>query len=303
MLEQKSMMNTVYNGILPACTACGFTPVYKENMDRKLPAVYSRDTASVIDFAAEKGKLRVVFNNNRIYLLSCAPDVEAEDDSMYNPDGTFLMVLDEYDEKDVRSVVNEISEQISETYTKKTKIISKKGAPSTVSKAAVRSGAGSFDPYTLASKIAVIYPELKTALHENVETYGDFLCEDFFLNHANEPIRRTIVENNPMKMKKLFTLFGEMYEDGTNACQSLIAVTILGEISRTDSNLMTVIIPYLTDSMLEPVSSVMQHLSSSKNARTRLDNPPTYKPKKKRKGFMDKLMGDAMNQPGGINQQ
>ncbi len=302
MLEQKPMMDAVYSGILPACAACGFTPVFKEDMDRKQPAVYARDAASVIDFASEKGRLRIVFSNNRIHLLSCAPDVDATDDSQYNLDGTFLMMLDEYDNKDVRSVINEMSEQINDTYAKKAKITSKKGGPSTVSKAAVRSGASSFDPYTLASKLAVAYPELKNALHENVETYGDFLCEDFFLNHANAIIKTTVTENNPMKMKKLFSILGEMYEDGTNACQSLIAVTIIGEICREDNNLMTQIIPYLTDTMLEPVSTVMQHISSSRNARARLDNPPTYKPKKKKFNFMDKLMG-AANPQGGIIQQ
>ena len=289
------MMDAVYAGVLPACAACGFTPVFKDDMDRKQPAVYSRDAASVIDFTSEKGKLRVVFSNNRIHLLSCAPDVIADDDSMYNLDGTYLMILDEYDNKDVRSVVNEMSEQITDTYAKKTKIISKKNAPSTVSKAAVRSGASSFDPYTLASKLAVAYPELKNELHSNVEKYGDFLCEDFFLNHANPVIKQTIIENNPMKMKKLFGILGEMYEDGTNACQSLIAVTIIGEICRADMNLMQQIIPYLTDTMLEPVTTIMKHLSTSKSARTRLDNPPTYKPKKKKAGLMEKLMGGAMN--------
>lgn len=302
MLEQKNMMDAVYSGILPACTSCGFAPVFKEDMDKKLPAVYSRDTASVIDFASEKGKLRVVFSNNRIHLLSCAPDVVADDDSMYNLDGTYLMLLDEYDAKDVRSVVNEMSEQITETYKKKTKIVSKKGAPSTVSKAAVREGS-SFDSYTLASKLAVVYPELKPALHENVEKYGDFLCEDFFLNHANPVIKMTLTENNPNKMKKLFTLLGEMYEDGTNECQSLIAVTIIGEICQENKNLMTQIIPYLTDTMLEPVTTIMQHLSASKSARTRLAHPPTYKPKKQKKGLMDKLMGSAMQQGGNLQQQ
>ena len=296
MLEQKSMMDAVYAGILPACAACGFTPVFKDDMDRKQPAVYSRDAASVMDFTSEKGKLRVVFSNNRIHLLSCAPDVVADDDSMYNLDGTYLMILDEYDNKDVRSVINEMSEQISDTYTKKTKIISKKNAPSTVSKAAVRSGASSFDPYTLASKLAVAYPELKNELHANVETYGDFLCEDFFLNHANPVIKKTITENNPMKMKKLFGILGEMYEDGTNACQSLIAVTVLGELCREDSALLSQVIPYLTDTMLEPVTTVLKHLTSSRSARARLDNPPTYKPKKQKKGLMEKLMGGAMNQ-------
>ena len=297
MLEQKSMMDQLYTGTLPAFTACGFAPVFKESMDRKQPAVYAREKGSVIDYTSEKGKLRLVFNNNRIHLLSCAPDVEAEDDSVYNLDVTYLMLLDEYEAKDVRFVINAITEHLHETYAKKTKIVSKSSQMSTVSKASVRSGANSFDSYTLASKLAVFYPELKNVLKENTDTYGSFLCEDFFLNHANDCIKRTLVENNPIKVKKLFTILGEMYDDGTNECQSVIAVSILGEICQQEKELQTQIMPLLPDTMFEPVTAIMQHLSSSRSARTRLANPPTYKPKKaKKKGLMETLMGNAMNQ-------
>lgn len=48
--------------------------------------------------------------------------------------------------------------------------------------------------------------------------------------------------------------------------------------------------------MLEPVTTVLKHIGVSRSARTRLDNPPTYKPKKKKQGLMEKLMGNAMNQ-------
>ena len=51
--------------------------------------------------------------------------------------------------------------------------------------------------------------------------------------------------------------------------------------------------PYLTDTMLEPVLSVNERLSKSKSARMRLANPPAYKPKKQKKsgGLLSQLMG------------
>lgn len=300
MLEQKTMMDTLYAGILPAVAACGFVPVFYEGMDKKSPAVFPRDNSLVMDFTSEKGKLRVVFSNNRVHLLSAAPDVESDDDSVYNLDGTYLMLLDEYSLKDVHSLASEMSEHLTDTYTKKTKIVSKKNAPTTVSKAAVKSGALSFDTYTLASKLAVLFPELKDALKENVDTYGDFLCEDFIAAHANTVIQNTLHEGNPQKLKKLFTLFAEIYEDGTNEVQSLIAVSILGELCAQDSALLAKTIPYLSDTMLEPVTSVCKHLAQSRSARTRLANPPTYKPKKKKSGgLLEKLTG-GMNPAGGI---
>ena len=62
--------------------------------------------------------------------------------------------------------------------------------------------------------------------------YGDLcLCEDFFVKHANACIERTIRENNPKEMKRLFNILCEIYEDGTNEVQSLIAVTVLGSVA------------------------------------------------------------------------
>ena len=99
-------------------------------------------------------------------------------------------------------------------------------------------------------------------------------------------------------MKRLFNIFAEIYEDGTNEVQSLIAVTALGFIEN-DPVIVQQIMPYLTDSMLEPVLAVSKRLKKSKSAKMRLQNPPKYKPpkQKKRKGLMESLMG------GGIPQQ
>ena len=100
-------------------------------------------------------------------------------------------------------------------------------------------------------------------------------------------------------MKRLFNILCEIYEDGTNEVQSLIAVTVLGFIEN-DPVLVQRIMPYLADSMIEPVFAVSKRLKKSKSAKMRLENPPKYKPPKKKKaGLMEKLMGGS---PTGIPQ-
>lgn len=296
MLEQKQMMNQLYSLILPSMQKCGFEPCKPENFAGSM--VYERAAASVADFAGEKGRLRLVFNADRIHLLSGENDIALDDDSAFNLDGTFLMLLDEYDERDVKSLGNEINELLEEKYTKKTKIVSKTKNVQTVSKTAARSGALAYDPVTLASKLAGMYPEIKDNIKINIDTYGEFLCEEYFVTYVVPRVLNTIRENNPQKMKKLFNILGDIYEDGTNEVQSLIAVTVLGPI-KDDPVLVQNMMPYLTDTMLEPVLSVGNRLKKSKSANLRLENPPKYKPPKQKKsgGLMSTLMG------GGIPQQ
>ncbi len=118
---------------------------------------------------------------------------------------------------------------------------------------------------------------------------------------ANEQILQTIRENQPQKMKKLFGILGDVYEDGTNEVQGLIAVTVLGPI-RDDPELIQRILPYLTDTMLQPVLAVNTRLAKSKSANLRLAHPPKYKPKKQKgPGLMQRLMGGGT--PGGSLQQ
>ena len=302
-MEKEAALSTLYTNILPAITECGFAPQLPEGTPRGGSAVYARGEGYAADFAGDKGRLRLVYNDNRLHLLSGPADVDLSDDSAFNLDSTFLLVPDEYDERDLRSLSNELSEYLTDTYAKKTQITSRKKNVQTVSKAAARSGALAYDPITLASKIAAMFPYLaylKDEIKRNVDEYGEFLCEDFFVNHANPEIMSVIRENNPQKMKKLFNILGEIYEDGTNEVQSLIAVTVLGQL-KNDPELIQRIIPYLTDTMLEPVLAANKRLGKSKSANLRLENPPKYKPKKKKEkrgGLLSQLMGGG----GGIGQ-
>ncbi len=290
MLEQKTMMDMLWNGIAPVLEKCGFTPERQEGASKKESAVYVRGDSSVMDFVGADSRLRYVFNDNRIHFLVAPLDAASTDDSAFKRDATYLMMLDEYDENDVKSLVNEITDYLSETYLRNDSKSSKK-APATVSRAAAKSGALSYDPVTLATKIAGVFPELKAKINENIAEYGEFLCEDFFVNYGTPRVMEVIKQNDAQKMKRLFNILGEVYEDGTNEVQSLICVTVLGPIE-DDPELIQRVMPYLTDTMLEPVLSVSERLKKSKSAKLRLENPPAYKPKKQKSpGFLSQLMG------------
>ena len=290
MLEQKQMMVDLCNIILPVMQKCGFEPASPDAAVKGSP-VYNRENSTVMDFSGEKGRLRLVFSSDRVHLLSGGNGIPLDDDSAFNLDGTFLMLLNDYDERDVKSLGNEINDLLEEKYSKKEKIVSKSKQVQTVSKSAAKSGALCYDPVTLASKLCALYPEAKDELRINIDTYGEFLCEDFFITHITPKVIETITRNEPQKMKKLFNILGEIYEDGTNEVQSLIAVTVLGPI-KNDPALIQNIMPYLTDTMLEPVLSVSQRLKKSKSANLRLENPPKYKaPKQKSSnGFLSALL-------------
>lgn len=297
MLEQKSMMDTLWYGITPILEKCGFTPVWQDGASRKESAVYTRGDSSVMDFKSEESRVRYVYNDNRVHFLIADKDAPLADDSAFKRDATYLMELDEYDERDIKSLINEITEYLTETYLSDNGKVSKK-APATVSRSAAKSGALSYDPVTLATKLSGMYPELKAAINENIAEYGEFLCEDFFVNHGTPCVMNTIKQGDPQKLKRLFNILGEVYEDGTNEVQGLICVTVLGPI-KNDPVLIQRIMPYLTDTMLEPVLMVSERLQKSSSANLRLENPPAYKPKKqKTPGLLSQLMGGG----GGLQQ-
>lgn len=290
-MEKFQVLEIIYNNISATLADCGFKPDYKEGARKTGSPAYERGEAAVMDFSGEKGIVRFVFSEDRIHLLFAEKDAPREDDSAFSKDTTYLFILSEYNEKDAKGISNEIIDYMTDTFIVKQKTPIKPKNISTVSRSSVKSGLLSYDPITLATKLSGLYPELKERIAENIETYGEFLCEDFFVNHGNASIENTIRENNPQKMKRLFNILSEIYEDGTNEVQSLIAVTCLGWI-QNDPEIMQRIMPYLTDSMVEPVCAVSKRLRKSNSARMRLQNPPKYKPPKQKKkgGLMSQLM-------------
>lgn len=289
MLELNDVMSSVYAGVRSCMEKYGFLPVFPEGVKANEVPLNSRENGAVfIDFAGEKGKLRLLYSENKLFLLLGEKDASDQDDRNFKKLSTNLMILEEYGKKDVVYAANELCDTLTDNFGVKNLAMRNNKMPTVVSKADARNGTKSYDSITLASRIIVVYPELKQEYKNNIEAYNDFLPEDFFVNHANKYILDTIKENNPKMMKKLFNQFTDIFDNGSNDTQNLIAVTILGSI-HNDPVMMKNMMPYLSDAMLEPVIEVNKILGKSKNARMRLENPPKYKPKKKKSTTASRL--------------
>lgn len=280
------LFKSVLDGAAESLKALGF--------EAKTDIAASEDEV-IVKYANASNVLRITYSNEKISIYS-GSDIENLDDTSNKI--LLLLLPENADSKDVKFVVGEINESLKEKFGKKT-VNSKKAtqkAQQTVSKNAVKNGSF-YDPNTLASKLCLVFPELREAYKENLATYPEFLSEEFFVNHATTKVIDAIKENNPQTMKKMFRILNEIYEDGTNDTQSLIAVTILGELNN-DKELLARCVDYMSETMAPPVIEVNKYLATRKGqkAKAKMKNPPPYKPKKvKKKGFFAQMMESGMN--------
>lgn len=254
----------------------------------------STDEKSVVEFVGEKGAVSLQYSQEKFMIFTGElPDTATNKLS--------VSLLDsDADAKDIKFIVNESKESLNDKFAKKAAVQKKASqkTPHTVSKAAVKNGSF-YDANTLASKLCLVFPELRPDYKENLNTYGEFMAEEFFAEFATEKIINAIKENNPQTMKKLFQILNEIYEDGTNDTQSLIAVSILGNLNN-DNILLSHCVDYMSETMAPPVIEVNRYLASAagKKAKKQLDNPPAYKPKKEKKpGFFSQAMAQSGGMP------
>lgn len=294
MLELSKVFELLNSELSPVISGLGFSIDKPEDMEKGAVPVFTRDSASFLSYSGEKGKIRILFNDNKIRLLTGEKEAASADDSDYTLIASYLLILDEYDLKDVKSVVNEITENLTEAFSPKQVAKRQQNikAQATVSRAQAKSGSSLYDPATLAIRLAVLYPEIKDEYKVHLAKYDEFLCEHFFMNNINPRVYATIKENNPQKMKKLFGILNEIYIDGTNEVQDVIVVTMLSSYDYQGDMWQTVL-DYLNDSVDEAFIRVNKKIKSSKSVQLRLENPPKYKPKKqkKKKSMMSSLMG------------
>lgn len=260
--------NLGFHVVVPEGTAKGAPPVSESN--GKYTAV----------FAGDKGTFKLEVSEQKIYLKCTAAKKEMAVENDFSQESVSLFEEDTLKDTDIRSLSNEFGENIEKFYIgdnsqKKSRL------PTPVSKNAAKSGSVYYDTVTLGARMAQIYPEAKEAYKENIEKYGEFLVEDFFLNHCNAYIINTIRENNPQKMRKLFNCLNEIYNDGTNEVQSVIVITILGSI-KNDEQLLANCVDYMDDMTLAVIEA-NKYLAKSKKANDRLENPPVYRPKRQKK--------------------
>ncbi len=282
MIDIKIALAAILKGITPTVTELGFKPVYPDNVSSDEPPVSISSGRAVMDLAGENKAIRIEHYDNKITLL-CAENENGVSDADYGKIAHSLLDLNTADEKDLRYLANEFSELLIEHFGKKSALAKKKTKlPTPVSKAAAKNGQACYDSNTFANRLSVLYPELREPYKQNIEKYNQFLPEEFFKEYGAPVIISVIKENNPQKMKKLFNLLNEIYDDGTNEIQDIIVVTILGQLNN-DQELLANCVDYMSADMTSPVIQVNKYLAKSKSARMRLENPPKYKPKKKKR--------------------
>ncbi len=283
MAEIKDLLGQIYKGILPAANECGFYPVYENGMDTDEANIKQVGDRYIILFSGSEKSAMIEFANNRIalYGVNKEGEINAAD---YVQLALTLLDPAEANDKDVRYIVNDFTDTLVESFGTKVVKPVKSKLPTPVSKAQAKSGSLSYDPNTLANRFTSIFPQLREEYKANCEKYGMFLSEEFFINYGAPLVVEVIKKNNPAEMKKLFKLFNEVYDDGTNETQSLICVTILGSL-KNDMELLANCTDYMSPALAGPVINVNKFLWSKdgKGARIKLDNPPLYKPKKKKK--------------------
>lgn len=286
MSNLKNNLRSVINGLSAELEKFGFA----ENTE------FSSETDKAVStvFEGEKGAIKLEYDGRIITMYQG----DTSDDTTKRISSS---LLDENpDPRDIKYIISEFTETLQKKFGQ-SKAIQKKGpaqknATQTVSKNAVKNGS-SYDANTLASRLCHVFPELRYEYQDNIARYGEFLGEDFFTKYGTKTIINAIKENDPQTMKKMFQVLNEIYEDGTNDTQSLIAVTILGELNN-DQILLARCVDYMSQTMAPPVIEVNKYLASAmgKKAKAKLLNPPVYKPKKQKKPG---LFAQAMAQNGG----
>ncbi len=294
MLELDYALNLIVKGLESTTKELGFKVIYPDGVRAPEAPIFKENDTAYIAYTGEKGRIRIVFKKNQLALhCATADETDTPDDDMKRI-SLSLLELEEYDERDLSYIFDEFTDSLMNTFKAKRELRGDVKMPTPVSRSKAKNGNQYYDAVTLGSKLGGVYPGLKEEYKANVSEYGEFLPEEFFVNHGNKYIEETIRQNDKQRMRKLFNVLNEIFDDGSNDTQSLIGVTILGTILSENPDLLPNAEPYFGDVMREPVTEIIKYLSSprSKGAKMRLKNPPIYKPKtKKKKGFLQEMMG------------
>lgn len=288
MANTSEILGIIIKNMVAPADNYGFRVIVPEGTEKGALPISVQNGKHTVIFAGDKGTFKIEVSDRKIYLKCSAAQYENAVEEDFAQQSAGLFEEENMTDKDIRYLANEFNETIAKVYGKGKKAQNVK-LPTPVSKSAARSGSVYFDTVTLASRMTAIFPECKDAYKANVERYGEFLPEDFFLNHCNKYVIDTIKENDPQKMRKLFNCLNEIYNDGTNEVQSIIVITILGSLNN-DEQLLANCVDYMQDMTLAVIEA-NKYLSKSKTSRQKLEIPPRYRPKraKKKNSFMSQM--------------
>lgn len=245
-----------------------------------------------IYFKGEKGVYRLVHDKStNILQFECAYE-DRGNETEYNTISRSLFELDVIDDRDVKSTSNEIVDELERLFKVRKQVnLDKVKMPKSVSRTKAKNGLVSYDVDSLANRFGTLYPEFKDEIKKNVMQYGEFLPEDFFMNYGTPKVLDVIKNGTEAERKKLFKLLNEVYEDGINDVQDVIAVTILGEM-KNDKEMMAVADKYMTEYMAGAVHEVNKLTAKNNKYTKKLKNPPAYKPKKNKTFSMANQLGN-----------
>ena len=260
-----------------------------DSTNKELEFKKDKATDESISFSGEKGIYRIVYDSSSsIMAFECA--YENSENAEFNTISRSLFDAESYDERDAKSLANGINNEITSLFKSRKKVdLDKIKMPKAVSRTKAKNGVVSYDTDSLANRFATLYPDMKDDIRANIAQYGEFLPETFFMEKGSARIIDVIANGSETDVKKLFKMLNEVYEDGTNEVQDIIGVTILGEM-KNDPKLMEVADKYMSDYMSGPVHEINKITAKNNSLTKKLKNPPPYKPKKKRKGFMQNAL-------------
>lgn len=250
-------------------------------------SIYQEDEVQYLRYKGQQGAYKVMLNDgSNILTLECSGD--NTDDAEYKEVSKSLFDISDADDRAIKSLVNELIDDLSPLYKERKKDLAQVKLPKSTSKSAVKNGMVSYTDVDLATRFADQYSELKDAAKEIMLKYDELLPETFFMEHGTPLVLEILRSKDDLKLKKLFKLLNDVYENGTNSAQDVIAVTILGEMKNDPALLETADI-YMCEYMSGPVHQV-NHIIGKSTVQKKLKTPPPYKPKKPKKSVMSSLM-------------
>ncbi|MBR3149088.1 MAG: hypothetical protein IKF64_02875 [Eubacterium sp.] len=263
-----------------------------DSLNTELEFKKTEQTDTSITFKGEKGAYRLV-HDGETSILAFECNYDSGDDAQFNTISRTLFELSSIDERDAKSAANEVRDELERMFKSRKPVdLDKIKMPKAVSRTKAKNGSVSYDTDSLANRFGVLYPEFKDEIKMNIATYGEFLPETFFTEHGNAKVLDVIKNGSAADQKKLFKMLGEVFEDGTNEVQDIIAVTILGEM-KNDKDMMEVADKYMTEYMSGPVHEVNK-ITAKKNGYTKkLENPPAYKPKRNKSFSLANALGQG----------
>lgn len=260
-----------------------------DNTNKELGFKRSEVSEESISFSGDKGVYRIVYDpKSNIMAFECAYD--NSENVEFNTVSRSLFDAENYNERDAKSLSNEIQDEITSLFKARKKVdLDKVKMPKAVSRTKAKNGVVSYDTDSLANRFGTLYPDMKDTIKANIAEYGEFLPETFFIQTGTARVMDIIANGTETEQKKLFKMLNEVYEDGTNEVQDVIGVTILGEM-KNDPKLMETADKYMSDYMSGPVHEINKITAKNNRLTKKLKNPPPYKPKKKKNNFMQNAL-------------